>query len=101
MEESSGQAAPPDGDDGRAIGPYQIHHDYWIDSSLPGRYADCRSEPYARRVVLAYFRRYEPAALAAGRLDILARLHNGGPGWAAKPATLDYWRRVRQHASAE
>jgi hypothetical protein len=89
-EESSGHAHPPDGDGGRAIGPYQIHEGYWLDSRQPGRYADCRGEPYARRVVLAYFKRYEPEALARGDADILARLHNGGPT-----------RRVKAHLSAE
>ena len=100
-EESSGKARPTDGDGGRAIGPYQIHRDYWFDSRLPGRYADCRSEPYARRVVLAYFRRYEPEALAAGDMEALARLHNGGPRWRERPATADYWRRVRKHLATE
>src|SRR5690606_22841719 len=28
--ESGGRENPPDGDDGLAIGPYQIHRAYWI-----------------------------------------------------------------------
>jgi hypothetical protein len=99
--ESGGLENPADGDGGRAIGPYQIHEGYWLDSRLPGRYADCRGEPYARRVVLAYFRRYEPEALSRGDLEALARLHNGGPKWAKKPATRDYWRRVKAHLTAD
>jgi hypothetical protein len=92
--ESGGRANPPDGDRGRAIGPYQIHRVYWIDARLAGRYEDCRREPYARRVVLAWWRRHEPAALAAGDLETLARAHSGGPDWRAKPATAAYWGRV-------
>jgi hypothetical protein len=45
--------------------------------------------------MLAYWRRYAAAALAAGDLATLARVHNGGPGGARNPATLAYWRRVR------
>jgi hypothetical protein len=52
-------------------------------------------------VVLAYARRYEPEALADGRLEILARLHNGGWNWREKPSSLDYWRRAQKHLTAE
>jgi len=105
--ESGGRATPPDGDGGEAIGQYQIHFAYWQDARVPGRYQHCRQEPYARRVVLAYWRRYAPAvaaraamagkpeALASGDLEVLARTHNGGPRGAASPATVGYWHRIR------
>jgi len=41
------------GDGGRAIGPFQIHRDYWVDSKVPGRFEDCRDVEYARKVVLS------------------------------------------------
>jgi len=54
--------------------------------------------------MLAYWRRYAPAALAAAQggderrampaLQTLARVHNGGPRGARNAATLAYWRRV-------
>ena len=45
--ESSGRDDVPDGDDGRAIGPFQIHEVYWRDAAafdpdLGGTYQDCR-----------------------------------------------------------
>jgi hypothetical protein len=86
---------PGDHDGGRALPPYEIHRDYWTDSLVPGRWEDCLREPYARRVVLAYMRRYEPAALARVDAETLARLHNGGPTWRAKPTTIAYWHKVR------
>jgi hypothetical protein len=92
--ESSNRANPPDRDGGRSIGPYQIQHDYWLDARVAWPYQAVRGEREARLTVLAYWRRHAPSALAAGDLQILARIHNGGPRWAAKPATLDYWRRV-------
>jgi hypothetical protein len=85
------------GDGGRAIGPYQIWRAYWLDSGVGGRYEDVRDPAVARRVVLAYWARYAPKALATGDLETLARLHNGGPGWSRRPWTTDrYWRRVQQ-----
>lgn len=100
--ESGGRADLPDGDGGRAIGAYQVHVAYWTDARLPGRYEDCRKEDYARTVVLAYWTRYAPGALAA--LDrgtrpleaaaVLARIHNGGPQGHRRTSTLGYWQRV-------
>ena len=99
--ESGDRATPPDGDGGRAIGRYQIHLAYWQDARVPGRYQDCRQEAYARRVVLAYWRRRGREALASGDLEVLARIHNGGPRGAASPATAFYWRRIRADLGAQ
>lgn len=94
--ESGGKPNTPDGDGGRSIGPYQIMRAYWEDSGVPGRYEQCRNRAYARRVVLAYWRRYEPRALAHGDWESLARCHNAGPNWRKKiKATDGYWRKVQ------
>jgi hypothetical protein len=82
------------GDGGRAIGPYQIHRRYWLDARLPGRFEDCRDPEYARRTVLAYWKRWCPAALERGDAEVLARVHNGGPDGAREACTLGFWRRV-------
>lgn len=90
----------PDGDGGRAIGPYQIHRIYWLDAiefrpALGGGYEDCRQREYAERVVAAYMERWVPDAWANKNARIIARTHNGGPTGATKRSTLRYWRRVR------
>lgn len=82
------------GDGGKAIGPYQIHRNYWKDSRLPGRHEDCRDPSYAREVVMAYWRRYCPQELARGDVEVLARVHNGGPEGHKKGATQIFWRKV-------
>jgi hypothetical protein len=82
------------GDDGRSSGPYQIQWTYWKDSGLAGQYRDVRDRRYAEQVILAYWRRYCPDALARRDLRTLARIHNGGPAGARKATTLSYWRRV-------
>lgn len=105
--ESSNRPDVPDGDGGKAIGPWQIHRGYWqdavaFDKGLGGSYDDCRSEAYARRVVRAYLARYAPAAIRDPQnvdAETVARRHNGGPRGDTKPATGDYWRKVERALS--
>jgi len=52
--------AIPRGDGGRSRGPLQISRAYWIDSEVPGQWADHEGWHYSVRVVLAYWRRYAP-----------------------------------------
>jgi len=98
--ESGGVPDPPDGDGGRAIGPFQIHRAYWQDAagadpSLGGSYEDCRDPGYARRVVEAYMLRWAPNAWTRGDAETIARTHNGGPQGPRRESTLPYWRRVQ------
>ena len=89
------------GDGGRAIGPLQIHRAYWQDSGIPGRFEDCREIDYARRVVLAYWRRYCPKALEAIDAETLARVHNGGPKGDQKESTMKFWRKVERELARQ
>lgn len=98
--ESSDRDDVPDGDNGLAIGPYQIHEVYWrdanaSDTSLGGTYQDCRRRAYAERVVAAYMAKWCKDAWLAGDAEVIARVHNGGPGGADRASTLGYWERVR------
>jgi hypothetical protein len=95
--EASGRDGAIVGDGGRALGPYQIHRAYWLDSRVPGSYQDVTNRAYAERVVSAYLRRYAPSAVVAGDYQTMARIHNGGPAGASKAATLPYWRKVQSH----
>lgn len=86
------------GDNGRAIGPFQIWKSYWQDAvehdkNIGGRYEDCKNEDYARRIVLAYWDRYAPADATD---EQLARIHNGGPKGHKLKATLKYWAKVKK-----
>ena len=101
MVESGGRHAPPDGDGGRAIGPYQIHEIYWKDavSAAPelaaGLYQDCRMQDYAEAVIRAYMRKWVRNAWRTGNAEVIARTHNGGPDGAQKQATEGYWEKVQ------
>jgi len=86
------------GDNGKAIGPMQIHRVYWKDAvehdpSIGGSYSDCKDPTYARRIVRAYMDRYAPKGASD---EVLARIHNGGPKGHRKAATEKYWVKVRK-----
>ncbi len=89
------------GDDGKAIGAYQIWSAYWSDAvewvpDIAGTYEGCRARWYAERVMVAYWHRYCREALRKGDYQTLARVHNGGPRGAGKKATLPYWEKVQK-----
>ena len=92
--ETSGRTGPIIGDNGRALGPLQIHKAYHADARIGGDYARCADLDYSKRVVSAYLERYAPAAWAAGDVTTLARIHNGGPRGHLKPATKSYGDKV-------
>jgi hypothetical protein len=103
--ESGNRDNVPDGDDGKAIGPYQIHKVYWFDAnefdqSLGGTYQQCRKRDYAERVIDAYMRRHAKRAWAIGDGQTIAKVHNGGPKGHQKNATKGYWQRVRKQLPA-
>ena len=93
--ETGGKLGPTIGDQGRALGPLQIHKSYHADSRVAGDYSRCADLDYSKRVATAYLQRYAPTAYAAGNVVVLARVHNGGPKGATKPATKGYGVRVQ------
>jgi len=93
--ETGGKLGPTIGDHGAALGPLQIHRIYFIDSGVTdGRYEDCADLEFSKRVVSAYLKKYEPKAWRDNDVVVLARLHNGGPRWAKKSATISYSQRL-------
>ena len=83
--ESGGAIGPTIGDNGAALGPYQIHKNYFKDTKIKGDYSQCSDLAFSRKVVTAYLKLYAPKAWAAGDCNVLFRTHNGGP--AATKAT--------------
>ena len=92
--ETSGRTGAILGDNGKALGPLQIHRAYHADARIGGDYSRCADLDYSKRVVSAYLQRYAPQAWAAGDVTTLARIHNGGPRGATKPATVNYGNKV-------
>ena len=83
------------GDQGRAIGPLQIHKTVVLDvNRFTGshyRHQDMTNRAAARAVCQAYLEHYGRRATT----EQLARRWNGGPTGDRKTATLGYWRKVR------
>jgi hypothetical protein len=94
--ETSGRHGAILGDNGKSLGPLQISRAYHADSRVAGSYEQVTDLAYARRVVTAYLKRYAPQAWAQGDVEMLARVHNGGPSGHRKAATLGYAEKVRR-----
>lgn len=95
--ETGGRLGPISGDNGKALGPYQIHKVYWLDvaKQVGGKYEDVANKVYAEKVVTAYLNKYARKAIAGKDYETLARIHNGGPSGAKKSATKNYWQKVK------
>ena len=93
--ETSGKRGLIIGDGGKALGPLQIHRAYHADSRVAGDYSRVADLAYSKRVATAYLKRHAPTAWAAGDVETLARVHNGGPRGHLKPATKGYGVRVK------
>ena len=94
------------GDNGNAIGAYQIWYDYWYDAvtfknddelKLSDGYKSCYDKDYSEKVVLAYWERYATIKrLKRTPTDEdRARIHNGGPNGYKKDSTIKYWRKIQ------
>jgi hypothetical protein len=86
------------GDNGRAIGPLQIHYSNWkdatdFDKKIGGKYSDCHKLEYSKLIFDAYLRRYGKGKSAEDR----ARIWNGGPKGYEKSATKRYWKEVKKN----
>ena len=100
--ESSGRTGRVIGDNGRALGPLQIHREYFqdaveVDPSLGKNYNQVTDLGFAKRVVTAYVKRYAPKAVATNDFQTLARVHNGGPRGHKNPATVGYWNKIKKN----
>ena len=85
------------GDNGRALGPLQIHRGVVLDvNRITGahyRHQDMTNRVAARAVCEAYLKHYGKGK----SLEQQARIWNGGPTGDRKTVTLAYWRRVQRN----
>lgn len=84
------------GDNGRALGPLQIHRGVVLDvNRITGsnyRHSEMTNRAAARAVCQAYLEHYGKGKT----LEQQARIWNGGPTGDRKQATVAYWRRVQK-----
>ncbi len=92
----------PVGDDGNAVGAYQIHKIYVDDvnriiqkdgvgriKNLRFTYADRTNKKQSRMMVWIYLNHY------GGTFEEMARKHNGGPNGHNKDCTKPYWEKAK------
>lgn len=85
------------GDNGKAVGLFQIHKIYVDDVNrilgYPAfAYADRLDPQKSRSMISVYLRHYGKNK----SLDDMARIHNGGPRGYKKKSTLRYCQKVRR-----
>lgn len=95
--EAGGKVGVIVGDQGRALGPLQIHKGCWADTKMPGSYMNCTNLTYSKQVLHKYLKKYVPNALKNQDWQTCARAWNGGPAGPKKAATEAYWFKVRRH----
>jgi hypothetical protein len=85
------------GDNGKAIGPLQIHKAVVLDvNRITGshyQWQQMTNRAQARAVCEAYLKHYGKNCST----EQLARRWNGGPTGDRKPATEAYWAKVKKH----
>ena len=85
------------GDNGRAVGPLQIHRGVVLDvNRITGsnyKHSEMTTRVAARAVCEAYLKAYGKGAST----EQLARRWNGGPTGDRKSATEAYWAKVKKH----
>src|SRR5262245_57842369 len=69
QHESDGRVGRIYGDGGRSYGPLQISYKAWrdalkFDRSIGGKYADCSSLEYSKKVMWGYLQQHDSQALA-------------------------------------
>lgn len=106
--ESSGNSSAI-GDNGKAVGAYQIHKVYVDDvnkilknKGFKTRFTyDDRFNAHKSRVMTCvylnhYGKVYERKTGKKASSEVLAKIHNGGPNGWKKQATVKYWNKVKK-----
>ena len=90
------------GDGGKAVGVLQLHPIYVADVNriygtaykAKDRLSEAQSKTITRLYLTHYGARYERLAGKKATLEVLARIHNGGPDGWKKQATKAYWNKI-------
>lgn len=99
--ESSGRTGKIVGDHGKALGPLQIHREYFndaaeYDKSLGNNYNRVTDLEFSKKVVTAYLKRYAPKAVDTNDYKTLAMTHNAGPKGYKNKNAITYWEKVQK-----
>jgi hypothetical protein len=87
-----------------AIGAYQlwkiyvddVNRIYNTDFEYEDRWDAAKSREMVRLYLIHYGKRYTRLTGKPCTLEVLARIHNGGPNGFKKDATKKYWQKVKK-----
>ena len=102
-EVESGGDCKAIGDNGKAVGAYQIHETYVKDANrisgksytLEDRYDEKKSLEIVKIVTTYYGNYYKKKTGKEVTPEIIARIHNGGASGWNKSSTISYWNKVK------
>ena len=90
------------GDDGKAIGAFQLHGCYVQDAAehadLPWVHEDAWFPSQSGQIVKAYMARYATEERIGRPVTVedICRIHNGGPNGYKKSSTDAYWAKCKK-----
>jgi len=92
------------GDNGKALGLYQIHAGYWEDGcnflEVDWPYGWAKKPKYASQIVTAYLMYYgdlyEKKTGKKATAEVLCRIHNSGPLGYKKKCSIPYWKKCKK-----
>lgn len=92
------------GDNGEALGRYQLHRIYVDDVNRIAKTnytyddrLDAEKSLAMVKIYLDYYgKRYTTLTGKPVTDEVIARMHNGGPDGFRKQSTIEYWNRVRE-----
>lgn len=102
-EVESGGDCKAIGDNGKAVGAYQLHEIYVKDANrisgkrytLEDRYDEKKSLEMVKIVTTYYGNYYKKKTGKEVTPEIIARIHNGGASGWNKSSTISYWDKVK------
>ncbi len=95
--ETGGRIGAIKGDNGKALGPLQIHKICFLDVAKKGeKYENCADLEFSKEILRRYCAKYAPKDLSNQNWEACARLWNSGPNWKSKfHLTQRYWGKVQ------
>lgn len=92
------------GDNGKAVGRYQIHQICIDDVNritggayvVNDRYDPVKSAEIVSAYLYHYGLQYERQTGKSATIEVLARIYNGGPNGWKKNSTIKYWNKIQE-----
>ncbi|ETO35705.1 hypothetical protein RFI_01360 [Reticulomyxa filosa] len=100
--ETGGRLDKIEGCFGKTKGPFQIHYEYWVDSSVSGNFEkDIFDLDKSKECVSGWLNRHAKSewsnSMSLSDCEKCARRYNGGPEGDKMLQTEAYWNKFKNH----